>query len=151
MRQVPNWKDYFLNLAEAASARSKDPSTNVGCLIVDPASKAIRSVGYNGFVSGVDETPELWERPAKYANVCHAEANAICHAARNGISTNGCHLYTTCFPCLACAKLIIQAGILHVCVQPGRVASGYKDEFDAALALFTQAEVHIDYHIEFVP
>jgi dCMP deaminase len=44
----------------------------------------------------------------------HAEQNAIVLAARNGISTDGCVLYTTLRPCFGCAKESIQAGITEV-------------------------------------
>lgn len=44
----------------------------------------------------------------------HAEAGAIAFAAKIGISTEGTTLYTTFSPCLDCAKLIINAGIIEV-------------------------------------
>lgn len=45
----------------------------------------------------------------------HAEANAIVFAAREGISVLGTTLYTTTSPCVECAKLIINSGIVKVC------------------------------------
>jgi dCMP deaminase len=44
----------------------------------------------------------------------HAEANAIAYAARFGITTDGTDLFTTLSPCLECAKLIINAGVVRV-------------------------------------
>lgn len=41
----------------------------------------------------------------------HAEANAIAFAARHGIRLEDSQMYTTCSPCVPCAKLIINAGI----------------------------------------
>lgn len=44
----------------------------------------------------------------------HAEANLIAFAAKHGISLEGATVYTTCAPCLDCAKLLINAGIKKV-------------------------------------
>jgi dCMP deaminase len=47
--------------------------------------------------------------------VCsHAEENAITQAACHGIAVNGAMLYTTTSPCLICAKMLINAGIVEV-------------------------------------
>jgi deoxycytidylate deaminase len=47
-------------------------------------------------------------------NCCHAEENAIVQAAKNGIPTSGCTLYSTHSPCTYCSKMIINAGIKKV-------------------------------------
>ena len=47
-------------------------------------------------------------------NCCHAEENAIVQAAKNGIPTSGCTLYSTHSPCTFCSKMIINAGIKKV-------------------------------------
>jgi dCMP deaminase len=44
----------------------------------------------------------------------HAEINAILNAARTGTSTLGKWLFTSCDPCLMCAKSIHHAGIVKV-------------------------------------
>ena len=47
--------------------------------------------------------------------VCsHAEENAITSAAYHGVSVAGATIYTTLSPCLICAKMIINAGIIEV-------------------------------------
>lgn len=46
--------------------------------------------------------------------VLHAEANAITKVARSNNSSQGSTLYITASPCMECAKLIIQAGIIRV-------------------------------------
>jgi dCMP deaminase len=43
----------------------------------------------------------------------HAEMNAICFAARNGVSLKGAEIYSSWQPCSLCSKLIINSGI-HV-------------------------------------
>lgn len=106
------WNDYFFDLCEVISSKSKDPSTKVGAVIVN-SGNSIVSTGYNGFPIGVDDGIESrFERPEKYTWTCHAEENAIAFAARNGISTNGATLYCNRLPCCArCTRLAIQAGI----------------------------------------
>ena len=106
------WNDYFFDLCEVISSKSKDPSTKVGAVIVN-SGNSIVSTGYNGFPIGVDDSIESrFERPEKYTWTCHAEENAIAFAARNGISTNGATLYCNRLPCCArCTRLAIQAGI----------------------------------------
>ena len=44
----------------------------------------------------------------------HSEVDAIGKAARNGISLDGATIYVTRYPCEACARLIITAGIKKV-------------------------------------
>ena len=107
------WNDYFFNLCDAISRKSKDPSTKVGAIIVNSANKSIISTGYNGFPIGVSDAVESrYERPEKYTWTCHAEENAIAFAARNGVSTAGATLYCNRLPCCArCTRLALQAGI----------------------------------------
>ena len=124
MRQVPNWDEWFLSIAHVISTKSKDPHTQVGCILVNPSSKAIISTGYNGMITGMTETDALWERPQKYDYVCHAEANALSLAARHGVSVEGCSSYCTHFPCLACFKLLTQAGIWKFVMPKDSVALG---------------------------
>lgn len=45
------------------------------------------------------------------SNAAHAEAGIIAEAARRGIRTEGCDLYTTTFPCPPCAYVCAQSGI----------------------------------------
>ncbi|MCL2228711.1 MAG: deaminase [Firmicutes bacterium] len=47
----------------------------------------------------------------------HAEANAICQAAKNGISVDGATLYCQMTPCRACAGMIANCGIIRVVAQ----------------------------------
>lgn len=50
----------------------------------------------------------------EYGRVVHGEMEALMMCARNGISTRGCSMYMTTFPCHNCAKHIIAAGIQKV-------------------------------------
>ena len=98
------------------AARSPDASSRLGCVIVAP-DQTVRSIGYNGFPRGVDETWERQQRPLKYQYFEHAERNAIYNAGRNGVPVIDCTLYINMMPCTDCMRGIIQSGIAHVCVH----------------------------------
>ena len=83
---MTNWDKRFLKLAKHISEWSKDPSTKVGCVVVGP-DRELRSTGFNGLPRGIEDNEErLNNREIKYPLICHAEENAIMHAARIGIS-----------------------------------------------------------------
>jgi len=138
-----NWDDYFFELAKVVSTKSKD-TTKVGCVIVGP-DKEIRSTGWNGFARGVDDDPDLFsyrmERPAKYDWTIHAEANAICNAARTGVSLKDCIAYVTHTPCKNCAGLLIQAGIMCVMVDSGQTVGDFGS--DISMIQFNEAGVFV--------
>ncbi|MBS73857.1 MAG: hypothetical protein CMA91_07405 [Euryarchaeota archaeon] len=108
------WDLRFIELAKHISGWSKDPSTKVGCVVVGE-DREIRSTGFNGFPRGIDDNPErLANRETKYPLICHAEENAIMHAARIGVSLKGSTAYVTWPPCSRCARSLIQAGVKEV-------------------------------------
>ncbi len=109
-----NWDEHYLDMCRTVARKSKDRSTQCGCVIVGPAHE-VRSTGYNGFARGVDDNP-VWrhERPEKYRWNVHAEVNAIANAARFGGALDGATLYVSEPPCAKCAGPIINAGIIEV-------------------------------------
>jgi dCMP deaminase len=106
-----SWDEKHMGLARYLTSWGKDRSRNVACVIVGP-DQEIRSTGYAGMPRGLDDTKEeRHQRPAKYKWVAHAEANAVYNAARVGIPVGGCTIYVPWYPCVDCAKAIIQSGI----------------------------------------
>ena len=102
----------YMRVAEAVAELSKDKSTKVGALILGPANE-IRACGYNGAPRGCEaDEDERSERPEKYHWFSHAELNAITNAARVGTPLEGNTLVVTHFPCMDCARAIVQAGKL---------------------------------------
>jgi dCMP deaminase len=147
VRQVPGWDEYYLDICKAVAARSKDPNTQVGCIIAGPAHE-IRSTGYNSFPRGIrDDVPERLERPTKYLWMEHAERNAICNAARVGTPLQDCTLYVELMPCMDCGRAIVQAGIIEVVVSSARMqqySSEYYDEhFRVVEVLFKEAGIKV--------
>ena len=53
-----NWDEYFFDIIKSVSKKSKDPSTQVGCLIVSPNNEIV-STGFNGFPRGVEDRYEV--------------------------------------------------------------------------------------------
>lgn len=109
---LSKWDKRFLRLAAHVAQWSKDPSTKVGAVIVNP-NRIVVGLGYNGFPRGVHDLPSrLNDRQEKYALMIHAEVNAILNANAN---VAGCTLYTwPLAPCSDCSVFIAQAGIKRV-------------------------------------
>lgn len=123
-----NWQRRFIRMAQhIAMDWSKDPSTKVGCVLVQPSTNAVIATGVNGFPRIVDEAPGRWQRPTKYLFVEHAERNAIYNAARHGHATEGCHAYLNWNPvasiCADCARAFIQAGVVAVYGPPTKLVA----------------------------
>src|SRR6266545_8097932 len=147
MRTIPSWDQYNLDICKVVAARSKDPNTQIGCVIAGPAHE-IRSTGYNSFPRGIrDDVPERLRRPAKYLWIEHAERNAICNAARAGTPLEGCTLYVEIMPCMDCARAIVQAGIVEVVVSGARMkeytSELYDQHFGNSEVLFKEAGVRV--------
>ena len=136
------WDRRFIALARHIAEWSKDPSTKVGCVVVGP-DREIRSTGFNGFPRGIDDTPErLNNRALKYPLVCHAEENAIMHAARTGISLKGCSAYVTWPPCTRCARSLVQAGVSEV-LYPAelQIPDRWREDFEMSSGMLDEAGV----------
>ncbi len=138
------WDIRFLKLATHISEWSKDPSTKVGCVVVGP-DREIRSTGFNGFPRGIQDSDDrLTNRDLKYPLICHAEENAIMHAARIGLALKGCTAYVTWPPCTRCARSLIQAGVSEIVIPSGlEIPDRWKDDFEMSMGLLREAEVTI--------
>ena len=118
------WDEYFMKIAETVALKSKDPSSKMGCVIVDK-DKRVVSLGYNGMVRGADESKmTLSERPMKYYFVIHSEMNAILFAREN---LEGCTIYNRVATCENCLKHCLQAGIKRFVYRELRVHSHSTD------------------------
>lgn len=137
---LTHWDRRFLQLARFIAQWSKDPSTKVGCVVVDDM-KRIVSTGFNGLPSGVEDTIErLSDRAVKYKMVVHAERNAIIDAKRN---LAGMTAYVwPIMPCSECAAMIIQAGIDKVIApetDDQRLIESCR--FDLTAEMFREADI----------
>jgi dCMP deaminase len=144
MDTMNKWDRRFFDLGRLVSSWSEDRSRKVGAVIVGPAND-LRAIGYNGLPRGVrSNVEERHDRTAneKYYWFEHAERNAIYNAARSGIATEGCRLYTTLFPCADCARAIIQSGIVELnSFSPPESEEIFGRSFEVARSMFSEAKL----------
>lgn len=151
MQAWDKWDIRFMELCKAISNWSScyQEGRKIGAIIVK--NKRILTTGYNGAPSGLLSCMERGECLRRNLNIpsgtrqelcyaIHAEQNAIIQAAKLGISIDGATLYCTHQPCVICAKMIINAGIVRVVY-----AEGYPDEF--SVELLNQASVLLEHYI----
>ena len=118
------WDEYFMKIAETVALKSKDPSSKMGCVIVDK-NKRVVSLGYNGMLQGADESKmTLSERPMKYYFAIHSEMNALLFAHQD---LTGCTIYNRVATCENCLKYCLQAGIKRFVYKDLRVHSHSSD------------------------
>lgn len=141
---MADWDSRFMGLALHVAEWSKDRSKKVGCVIVG-LSNEVRSVGYNGFPRNIDDDePSRHERPSKYSWTEHAERNAIYNAARIGVPLEGCRMYLPWFPCMDCARAIVQSGLKElVAFEPNLADPKWGEDFRLATALLDEGGVHV--------
>ena len=106
----------LIGAAEAAAQRSSDWWRQVGAVaarggeLIGCAWNQHRPSEYAPYLNG--DPRDGFERGvrADLSTAIHAEAALIARAARDGTSLAGADLYTTTFPCPACARLVAEAG-----------------------------------------
>lgn len=144
-----SWDEYFMGIALISSLRSKDPRTQVGACIVD-TEKHILSTGYNGAPLNLSDDDLPWNSLGEKNNdimnikntfVCHAEANAIDNYYGNKEKLKDSTIYVTLFPCVECAKRIIQNKIKKVVYLKQYTK---KDQINAANYMFEKANVKVE-------
>ncbi|PKK84523.1 MAG: cytidine deaminase [candidate division Zixibacteria bacterium HGW-Zixibacteria-1] len=123
----PSWHEYFMRIAQLAATRSTCLRRQVGAVIVK--DKKVLATGYNGSPSGLRHCLDIGcmreqmgipsGQRHELCRAIHAEQNAIIQAATSGVSVAGGILYSTTFPCILCAKILINAGIREIFIGEG--------------------------------
>ena len=119
----PSWDEYFMEVMEAISKRATCDRGKSGCVIVK--NKQILVTGYVGSPKGLSHCDEVGHQFKKMLNedgsisehcvrTVHAEQNAVCQAAKLGVSIDGATVYCRMTPCRTCAMLLINCGIVRV-------------------------------------
>jgi len=134
------WDQRFLELAHRVGFWSKDPSTQVGAVIVRE-DRTIAALGFNGLPRGVNDSTDRYDdRATKYLMTVHAEANAIASARS---SVEDCTIYVSpLHPCAQCAALLIQAGIRRVVARESH-RPDWQKQFELAAMMFAEAGVRV--------
>ena len=134
---LKKWNMRFLEMAKMVGSWSKDPSTQVGAVIVDDDRRVI-SLGYNGFPKGVADNNRLEDRKEKYKMIVHAERNALLFA---NVSVKDATIFTYPFmPCPVCTGMIIQSGIRRV-VSLQTDNPRWQEDFEISRKMLDEAEV----------
>lgn len=138
LADIRKWDTRFIELAKHISTWSKDPSTQVGAVIIDKRNRII-STGYNGFPRGIKDTStRLNDRETKYSMVVHGEINALLFATQ---PLDGATLYLWPFlSCSHCTAIIINAGIKRV-VAPLNDNPRWNDSIKLSCELYHEAGV----------
>lgn len=137
------WDDFFLGMAEYTSRKSKDPSTQVGCVIARP-DRTVAALGFNGFPRGADDDVERMarDRDWKLARTLHAEMNAIL-SAHERLAGGTAYVWPMA-PCSNCAAALAQAGIVRVVSPVPRPR--WVDSCEAGRAMLTECGVESEWH-----
>jgi dCMP deaminase len=143
----PSWDEYFMELVDSVSKRTTCDRGRIGCVII--RDKHVLVSGYAGSPVGLPHCDDVGHKMKKEIHddgtvtehcvrTVHAEQNAICQAAKLGISLEGGTLYTSMTPCRVCAMLIINCGIKRV-VCKRKYHAGAESE-----AMFKEVGIELD-------
>ncbi len=119
----PSWDEYFIKLSQMVGSRGTCDRGRSGCVIV--RDKRVIATGYVGSPPGLPHCDEeghlmhvITKEDGTVSKHCvrtiHAEQNAICQAAKYGISLEGATIYVKMEPCYVCARMIVAIGIKRV-------------------------------------
>ncbi len=136
-----------MSIAELVGSRATCDRGRTGSVIV--RDKRILTTGYVGAPSGVQSCDELGHEMHTVVHAdgsktdhcirgTHAEQNAIIQGARSGVVLSGGTLYLHMTPCYACAKMIINAGIVRVVAKKDYHAGARSKE------VFQEAGIHFE-------
>lgn len=142
--------DFWMQRAREVAFASDDPDKKVGCVIVNPRTNRLVMNGANTLADGVKVTHDRVNKPNKYDWIEHAERNAIFRAARTGISLNGMTMYLPWFPCVECARAIMQAGIARlVCTRPDFTHHKWGHSHEIATEMLVEGGyIELDYYVD---
>lgn len=122
----PTWDEYFMEVMNAVSKRATCDRGRSGCVIARDGQ--LLTTGYVGSPKGLPHCDDVGHQMKKMLHedesisshcvrTVHAEQNAICQAAKLGVSIDKATLYCRMTPCRTCAMLIINSGIERVVVE----------------------------------
>ena len=119
----PTWDQYFTEIAKVVGTRSTCDRGRTGCVLTK--NNHILVTGYAGAPRGLPHCDDVGHQlktvrhedgheSTHCLRTAHAEQNAITQAARIGVPVEGATLYCIMTPCAACAKMLINAGIVRI-------------------------------------
>ncbi len=144
----PSWDEYFMDVCRSIAKRATCDRGRSGCVIAK--DHHILVTGYVGAPAGLPHCDDVGHQFKKLQHedghvsqhcvrTVHAEQNAICQAAKRGISVVGATLYCKMTPCRTCAMLIINCGIERVVAE-----KRYHDSADT-VEMFKKAGIILEH------
>lgn len=144
----PSRDEYFMELARTVAKRATCDRWRHGCVIAK--NKQILTTWYVWSPAGLPHCDEIGHQfkqmtheNGNVTNHCvrivHAEQNAICQAAKLGISIEWATLYCYTTPCRTCAMLIISCWINKV------VCEKRQDEENETENMFKEVGIELKY------
>ncbi len=127
----PSWDEYFMRVAHEVAKRSTCPRANVGAVVAK--DNRILATGCNAAPRGLPHCLEVGCVIVNHhcVRAVHAEQDAIAQAALHGVALGGASIYVTYQPCIACAKIIINAGlkrVVYACDYPDELARTFLEQ-----------------------
>ncbi len=140
-----------MEVADAISKRATCDRGRSGCVIAK--DRQILVTGYVGSPQGLPHCDDVGHELKKTVHedgtvtqhcvrTVHAEQNAICQAAKRGISIDGATIYCRMTPCRTCAMLLINCGIKRV-VCERKYHAGADSE-----RMFKEVGIQLEYKFE---
>lgn len=137
----PSWDIFFMNIAMEVAKRSPDSQTQIGAVVVNKENHII-SVGYNGWMPGIDDSIIPNIRPGKHDWVIHAELNAILNCETR---PRNCTLYVTRQPCINCFMYCVTSGISRIVHLDGSTTNTDGKDIEWEIARFlTRNKIVVD-------
>lgn len=144
----PSWDEYFLEIMRSVSKRATCDRGRASAVFVK--DKQILVTGYVGSPVGMPHCDEVGHQLMKTIHedgsisehcvrTVHAEQNAICQAAKRGVSIDKSTVYVNMTPCRVCAMLLINSGVARV-VAANKYHAGEESEM-----MFKKAKVKLEF------
>ena len=105
----PPLYEVYMRMAEELAKRSTCARLQVGTVLTDAGLENVVAIGYNGNARGFPNACDGIE-PGRCGCI-HSEQNALVKAPGR---LQGKVVFVTASPCVACAKLMIQANVTHL-------------------------------------
>lgn len=147
----PSWDEYFTEIVRAVSTRGTCDRGHASCVFVK--DKQILVTGYAGSPIGFPHCDEAGHDLRKSISedgtisqhcvrTVHAEQNALCQAAKRGVSLDGSTVYVNMTPCRTCAMLLINCGVKRIYAEK-KYHAGKESE-----SMFKKAKIKLEYKFD---
>ena len=142
---MPHDTESLLDQTITSARHSPNRQRKVGAVLL-PADGSAPLHAYNTFPRGVQDTEERHAGTGRLIWMEHAERNALFAAARAGIATEGATLASSYFPCVDCARAIVQAGVRVVhTLPPDRADPVWGESFNYSVQVLREGGVELHF------